>query len=118
MEEIEEGEFGSQVEEYDGIKIKIQKLAAVKKHWSDCARKKQNFEHHVNGKKKKFDVYVASILWEKKKNDNGGSVVDYIETKHEETMQGVKDWLLEIKKQKTAGWSQHGVGNIGSSIGK
>ena len=31
-------------------------------------------------------------------------------------MQGVKDWLLGIKRQKTAGQSQHNVGDAGSNI--
>ena len=67
MEEIEENGFGNKIEKDNRTRIKIQEPAAVREHWSDCARKKQSFEHHTDGKEQKFDVHVASILWGKKK---------------------------------------------------
>ena len=33
-------------------------------------------------------------------------------------MQKIKDWLLKVKKQKTARWNQHDVSNVGNNIGK
>ena len=62
MEKIEENGFGSGIEENDRTKIGIQKPATVKKHQNNHAKKKKNFEHHVDKKKQKFDVHVASIL--------------------------------------------------------
>ena len=91
MEEIEESGFRNGIEKNDRIKIGVQGLAAIKKHWSDCVKKNKNFEHHVNRKKQKFDVHVTSILWKKKKSDNNDGVVDCIEIKHEEMMQGIGD---------------------------
>ena len=54
--------FGSGIEENNKIKIKIQKPTAARKHQNNHAKKKQNFEHHTDKKKQKFDIHVASIL--------------------------------------------------------
>ena len=62
MEEIEEDEFRSGIEKDDGIKIGIQRPATTKEHWSNCAEKKQDFEHYADGKGQEFNVHVASIL--------------------------------------------------------
>ena len=62
MKEIKEDRFGGGIEEDDGIKIRIQESATTKKYWNNCVKRKQDFEHHVNKKKQKFDVHVASIL--------------------------------------------------------
>ena len=65
--------------------------------------KKQGFEHYADRRKQEFDIHVASILWEKRKNDNSGGAIDCIKIEHEETMQKVKDWLPGIKEQKAVG---------------
>ena len=98
MKEIKENEFGNKIEKNDGIRIGLQKPTAVRKHQSDYVERKQGFEHHVDKKKSKFDIHVASILWEKKKGDSGGGVVDCVETKHKKMMQEVGNWLPGIKK--------------------
>ena len=67
MEEIKKNGFRNGIEKNDRTKIKIQKPTTAKKHQNNHAKKKQNFEHHANKKKQKFNVHVASILWEKKK---------------------------------------------------
>ena len=91
VEEIEEDRFGDKIEKNNRIKIRIQELAVVKEHWSDCAKKEQGFEHYADKKEQEFDIHVASILWEKKKGDNGNNAINHVETRHEETMQEVGD---------------------------
>ena len=90
VEEIKENKFKSGIEKNNRIKIKIQKLTTIKKHWSNHVGKKQGFEYYVDKKKQKFNVYVANILW-KKKNDNNNNIVDCIKIKHKEIIQEVKD---------------------------
>ena len=116
IKKIEENEFGDGIEENNGIKIEIQKPAAVKKHWSDCVKKNKNFKHYVDKKNKNLMFMLPAFCKKKKKSDDGGDVIDHVETKHKKTMQKVGDWLLEVKEQKTAGQNQHGISDTGSNV--
>ena len=49
------------------------------------------------GKNKNL-MFMLLIFCKKKKNDSSNNIVDCIETKHEETMQEIEDWLPGMKK--------------------
>ena len=51
VEKIEENKFGDGIEEDDGIRVGVQGPATVRKHQSDCVRRKQDFEHYADGKR-------------------------------------------------------------------
>ena len=61
MKKIKENRFKDEIEKNNRIKIKIQGLTTMKKHWSNYMKKYKVLSIMLK-RIKKFDIHVANIL--------------------------------------------------------